>query len=80
MQNMAKEFFVKNVTRGDNGMRMEIANFLNQQKTDLLLNNKYDAKVFKALAETFGFKKVPLEIWQEVLKNFKQVLAERMLR
>ena len=31
-------------------MRMKIADFLNQQKTDLFLHKEYDAKFFKALA------------------------------
>ena len=49
-------------------------------KTDLFLHKEYDAKFFKALAEEFGLEKFPLETWQEVLKGFKQMLAERMMR
>ena len=60
-------------------MRMEIAEFLNNQETDLFLRKKYDAVFFKYLAEKmYGFEIYPIEIWQEVFGNFKSLLIERM--
>ena len=63
-------------------MEMKIAKFLNQQMGSVThLPMRYDAAFFKQLAEKrYGFKSYPLETWQDILKNFKQMLVERIWR